>query len=261
MVGIYRSEGESAHRAERPRPYARHNAVNRRLASMLHHSMYDPDSRGRHFYKEKIAMHTLTELPFELDSLEPWISRETLDYHYGKHHRGYVNALNELVRGTQFEPLSLEETVRAAARSGAEAKPVYNNAAQAWNHAFYWRCLTPRDTTPGAATSDALNRRFGSVEGFRHQFTNAAVRTFGSGWTWLVADRNGELDILSTSNADTPLTGDRMPLLTCDVWEHAYYIDYRNARAEYLTAFWKIVDWRFVESNFNKHLGIASDAA
>jgi len=205
-------------------------------------------------------MHTLPELPYSLDALEPYISRETLDYHYGKHHRAYVNKLNELIKGTDFEHMPLEAVVRATRSAPGTSIPVYNNAAQAWNHAFYWQCLTPSQTLPEPELQSTLDSHFGSLESFRKQFTHAAVSTFGSGWVWLVAGNNGGLEIVSTGNADTPLTQGRMPLLTCDVWEHAYYIDYRNARAEYLAAFWKIVNWDFVAANL-RHSHSTSHAA
>jgi Fe-Mn family superoxide dismutase len=194
-------------------------------------------------------MHTLPELPYPMDALEPYISRETLDYHYGRHHRAYVNKLNELIKDTDFEHMSLEAVVRASRAAHGQPDPVYNNAAQAWNHAFYWQCLTPQETTPVPHLRTVLDSHFGSLENFHLQFTHTAVSTFGSGWAWLVAGYNGELEIISTPNADTPLAEGRVPLLTCDVWEHAYYIDYRNARADYLAAFWKIVNWDFVVAN------------
>jgi len=197
-------------------------------------------------------MHKLPELPYGLDALEPHISRETMDYHYGKHHRAYVNKLNELIQGTDLEHLSLEAIIRVTGSSSGQPGPVFNNAAQAWNHAFYWQCLTPRACTPGVAAAEAINAQFGSVEEFRHRFTEVALHTFGSGWAWLVGDNDGNLEIVSTSNAETPLTGDRIPLLTCDLWEHAYYIDYRNARAEYVTAFWKVLNWDFLETGIRQ---------
>jgi Fe-Mn family superoxide dismutase len=197
-------------------------------------------------------MHTLPGLPYGLDALEPYISRETMDYHYGKHHRGYVNKLNELIRDTDLEQLSLEAIIRAPGTLIRQPGPIFNNAAQAWNHAFYWRCLTPHTCTPGAATVEAINAQFGSLEEFQRRFARMALNTFGSGWAWLVGDNAGGLEIVSTSNAETPLTGDRIPLLTCDLWEHAYYIDYRNARAEYVTAFWNVFNWDFLEANIRQ---------
>ena len=197
-------------------------------------------------------MHELPKLPYTLDALEPHISRETLDYHYGKHHRAYVNKLNELIRNTDLEHLPLEAIIRATAPLTGRPSPIFNNAAQAWNHAFYWQCLTPRACTPGVAAAQAINAQFGSVEEFRQQFTQVALNTFGSGWAWLIGNNDGKLEIVSTSNAETPLTRDRVPLLTCDLWEHAYYIDYRNARAEYVTAFWKVLNWDFLESSIRE---------
>ncbi|MCG6864751.1 MAG: superoxide dismutase [Thiogranum sp.] len=197
-------------------------------------------------------MHELPKLPYSLDALEPHISRETLDYHYGKHHRAYVNKLNELIRNTDLEHLPLEAIIRATAPLTGRPSPIFNNAAQAWNHAFYWQCLTPLACTPGVAAAQAINAQFGSVEEFRQQFTQLALNTFGSGWAWLIGNNDGKLEIVSTSNAETPLTRDRVPLLTCDLWEHAYYIDYRNARAEYVTAFWKVLNWDFLESSIRE---------
>jgi Fe-Mn family superoxide dismutase len=197
-------------------------------------------------------MHTLPELPYRMDALEPYISRETLDYHYGKHHRAYVNKLNELVTNTNYENLSLEAIIRATRPVQGRTSPVYNNAAQAWNHAFYWQCLSPQVTSPDSRLQDVLGTAFGSLEDFQQQFSRIAIGTFGSGWVWLVAGNDGSLEIISTGNADNPLTDGRLPLLTCDVWEHAYYIDYRNARAEYLEAFWKIVNWDFVAAGYGK---------
>jgi Fe-Mn family superoxide dismutase len=210
--------------------------------------------RNAFMHRRDQIMHTLPELPYSLDALEPHISRETLDYHYGKHHRAYVDKLNGLIQGTELEQHSLETIVRASVPQAGTSSSLFSNAAQAWNHAFYWQCLTPRPTAPGSKVSNELNRRFGSVDAFRRQFTQVAASVFGSGWAWLVSNEDGTLDIVYTGNADTPLTGRQVPLLTCDVWEHAYYIDYRNARAEYLAAFWDIVNWEFVESNYRKRV-------
>jgi Fe-Mn family superoxide dismutase len=190
--------------------------------------------------------HELPPLPYAMSALEPHISQETLEYHYGKHHQTYVTNLNNLIKGTEFETLSLEDTVKRA--SGG----MFNNAAQVWNHSFYWNCLSPDGGgEPNGALADAINAKFGSFEAFKEAFTKTAVTTFGSGWAWLVKNADGSLDLVSTSNAATPLTGDQKPLLTCDVWEHAYYIDYRNARPAYLEAFWKLVNWDFVAENFS----------
>lgn len=187
--------------------------------------------------------HALPLLPYALNALEPYISRETLQFHHGKHHATYVEKLNTLIKGTEFEQLPLEETVKRS--SGA----IFNNAAQAWNHDFFWKCLTPQAAPgPRGELSGAIDRTFGSFDQFKEQFTKAAVDTFGSGWAWLVQD-GGALSIVSTGNADTPIAKGRTPLLTCDVWEHAYYIDYRNQRPEFLKAFWHVVNWHFVENN------------
>ena len=180
----------------------------------------------------------LPELPYAMDSLAPYISQETLEYHYGKHHRAYVTQLNKLVTGTVFADMTLEEIIKES--SGA----VFNNAGQIWNHTFYWSCLSPQGGgEPHAKLHDSLVHTFGSVVNFKDKFTQAAIGTFGSGWAWLVQDQLGELSIISTSNAGTPLTQGLTALLTCDVWEHAYYIDYRNVRADYLNAFWSLVNW------------------
>ncbi|MFY7697769.1 MAG: superoxide dismutase [Legionella sp.] len=187
---------------------------------------------------------TLPALPYEKDALEPHISKETLDYHYGKHHQTYVTNLNKLVSNTPFETMSLEEIIMKS--SGA----IFNNAAQVWNHTFYWHCLTPKSSIePTGAIAGLINRCFGSFAQFKDEFTQIALTTFGSGWAWLVQDDSGQLTIESTSNAATPMITELNPLLTCDVWEHAYYIDYRNARPEYLSAFWKLVNWDFVNQN------------
>jgi Fe-Mn family superoxide dismutase len=185
--------------------------------------------------------HTLPPLPFPMDGLEPHISSETLEYHYGKHHRGYVDTLNKLIKGTEFENATLEDIVRKS--SG----PVFNNAAQVWNHTFYWNCMRPRGGgDPSGTLANAINAKWGSLDKFKEEFSKACVSNFGSGWTWLVAKKDGSLDIVNTSKADNPLTGDDKPLLTCDVWEHAYYIDYRNARPKYVENFWNVVNWEAV---------------
>lgn len=189
--------------------------------------------------------HELPPLPYAMDALEPHISKETLEFHYGKHHQTYVTNLNNLVPGTEFENSSLEEIVKRS--SGG----IFNNAAQVWNHSFYWNCLSPNGGgEPSGALAEAINAKFGSFDAFKEAFTNTAVTTFGSGWGWLVKNGDGSLELVSTSNAATPLTGDQKPLMTCDVWEHAYYIDYRNARPAYLGAFWSLVNWDFVAENF-----------
>ena len=188
--------------------------------------------------------HQLPPLPYAKDALAPHISAETLDYHYGKHHAAYVANLNKLIPGTEFENLSLEDIVKKA--SGG----IFNNAAQIWNHTFYWNCLAPGGSEPTGALADAVNKAFGSFAQFQEKFTATAVTTFGSGWAWLVINADSSLAIESTSNAATPLKDGKIALLTCDVWEHAYYIDYRNARAKYVESFWKIVNWKFAAENF-----------
>lgn len=187
----------------------------------------------------------LPALPYAKNRLVPHISEETLEYHYGKHHQTYVTNLNNLVPGTEFEGMSLEEIIMKS--SGG----IFNNAAQVWNHTFYWNCLAPNaGGQPSGALADAINATFGSFEKFKEDFTKCAVTTFGSGWAWLVQNADGSLALVSTSNAGCPLTAGQKPLLTCDVWEHAYYIDFRNARPAYLEAFWALVNWEFAESNF-----------
>lgn len=190
--------------------------------------------------------HVLPELPYAMDALQPHISQETLEYHYGKHHKTYVDKLNGLLDGTPDAEKSLEDVIKSS--SGG----VFNNAAQIWNHTFYWNCLSPNGG--GAATgavADAINAAFGSFDKFKEEFTNSAVNNFGSGWTWLVKKADGSVAIVNTSNAETPLTDSSVtPLLTCDVWEHAYYIDYRNARPKYMEAFWALVNWDFANQNF-----------
>jgi len=187
----------------------------------------------------------LPPLPYPKTALAPYISEETLEYHHGKHHQTYVDNLNKLLPGSGLEGLSLEEIIKKS--QGGH----FNNAAQVWNHTFYWHCLSPEtNQSPQGALSAAIDKKFGSFAEFQQQFTQTALTTFGSGWAWLIKKADGEVDLLSTSNAQCPLTQNLRPLLTCDVWEHAYYVDYRNARAKYLEAFWKITNWRFVESQF-----------
>lgn len=188
---------------------------------------------------------TLPPLPYERDALAPHLSKETLDYHYGKHHAAYVTNLNKLILDTDFETKSLEEIIKQA--SG----PVFNNAAQVWNHTFYWNCLSPNGGGEAhGQLATAIHQTFGSFAAFQEQFTQAAATTFGSGWAWLVQDPEGHLAIKTTGNAATPMTEGLTALLTCDVWEHAYYIDYRNARPDYIAHFWKLVNWDFAESQF-----------
>ena len=187
----------------------------------------------------------LPSLPYAQDALEPHISKETLEFHYGKHHNTYVVKLNGLIDGTADADKSLEDIIKSS--SGG----VFNNAAQIWNHTFYWNSLSPNGGgEPSGAVADAINSAFGSFEEFKAKFTDSAVNNFGSGWTWLVKNADGSLAIVNTSNAATPLTDEGVtPLLTVDVWEHAYYIDYRNVRPTYMEAFWKLVNWEFVAAN------------
>lgn len=190
--------------------------------------------------------HTLPSLDYEMNALEPHISKETLEFHYGKHHQTYVTNLNNLIPGTEFADMSLEDIIKNS--SGG----IFNNAAQVWNHSFYWNCLSPNGGgEPTGALADAINSTFGSFEKFKEEFSKTAITTFGSGWGWLVKNADGSIALASTSNAATPMTSGQTALLTCDVWEHAYYIDYRNARPKYLEAFWSLVNWDFVAKNFS----------
>lgn len=189
--------------------------------------------------------HTLPPLPYAKNALEPVISAETIDFHYGKHHQTYVTNLNNLIKGTEFENSSLEEIILKS--SGG----IFNNAAQVWNHTFYWNGFKPNGGgAPSGELAAAIDKAFGSFEEFKKQFTQKAMTTFGSGWAWLVKNKDGSVSLESTSNAATPMTNGQTALLTIDVWEHAYYIDYRNARAKYVDEFWNIVNWDFVAANF-----------
>ena len=184
----------------------------------------------------------LPELPYAMDALQPHISKETLEYHYGKHHLTYVNNLNNLLIDHPMAKQSLEHIIMNSEGG------LFNNAAQVWNHTFYWYCLSPQGGgEPTGRLADAIIKSFGSFQAFKEQFSKTALTTFGSGWAWLVMDNHGQLAITSTSNADTPMRHHQKALLTCDVWEHAYYIDYRNARANYIDHFWNLVNWTFVE--------------
>jgi Fe-Mn family superoxide dismutase len=190
--------------------------------------------------------HTLPALPYATDALQPHISKETLEFHYGKHHQTYVTNLNNLIKGTEFENASLEDIVKKS--SGG----VFNNAAQIWNHTFYWNSLSPKGGgKPAGALAAAIDAKWGSFDAFKEAFTKSAVGNFGSSWTWLVKKADGSLDIVNTSNAATPVTTADKPLMTCDLWEHAYYIDYRNRRPDYLGAFWSLVNWDFAAKNFS----------
>ena len=188
--------------------------------------------------------HQLPQLPYPIDGLEPHISKETLEYHYGKHHAAYVAKLNNLILGTVFAGAALEDIVRKS--SGG----IFNNAAQAWNHTFYWNSLSRTGGgRPTGALAAGIAKKWGTFERFQEMFEAAAVGNFGSGWSWLVRKPDGSLGVVNTSNAATALTGPDKPLLTCDVWEHAYYIDHRNRRGDYIDAFWKVVNWQFAASN------------
>ncbi len=188
-------------------------------------------------------MITLPNLPFGPNDLQPHISAETLEFHYGKHHNAYVVNLNNLIKDTDFAEASLEDIIRKS------DGPVFNNAAQVWNHSFYWNCLSPKGGgKPKGRIGMAIDKRFGSFEAFKEQFSSAAQTVFGSGWAFLVVNSQGDLEITKESNAGCPLTKNQTALLTCDVWEHAYYVDYRNARPKYIEAFWNLVNWDFVES-------------
>jgi superoxide dismutase, Fe-Mn family len=188
----------------------------------------------------------LPPLPYALDALTPHISKETLEYHYGKHHQTYVDNLNKLVPGTEYEGLSLEEIIEKAPAGG-----VFNNAAQIWNHTFYFESLAPvAHHVPSKELYDAIDAKWWDLDVFMAEFTKSALANFGSGWTWLVKKSDGTIDIINTSGAATLITTDATPLLTCDIWEHAYYIDYRNARAKYVENFWKVVDWNKVSERY-----------
>lgn len=189
----------------------------------------------------------LPTLPYAQDALQPHMSKETLEYHYGKHHKTYVDNLNKLVPGTEFEGKDLESIILKS--SGG----IFNNAAQIWNHTFFWNCLSPKGGgEPTGKLADAIKAEFGSFQSFKEKFSDASIKQFGSGWGWLVKNKARKLEILSTSNAGTPMTEGHTALLTCDVWEHAYYIDYRNKRPDFLAAFWNLVNWDFVDRNFSK---------
>jgi len=187
--------------------------------------------------------HVLMELPYEQSSLAPYISAETISYHYGKHHAGYVNKLNVLIEGTEYADKPLEHIIKYSHNS------IFNNAAQVYNHNFYWYGLSSTDSRPSVELAELIERDFGSMKAFEEAFLAAAAAFFGSGWIWLIITGEGKLQIKMTSNADTPLRHGHVPLLTCDVWEHAYYIDYRNGRGDYLANWWKLINWNFVSDN------------
>jgi superoxide dismutase, Fe-Mn family len=198
-----------------------------------------------HQIKIKTMSFELPVLPYAPEALEPVISRRTIEFHYGKHHQAYVTNLNKLVTGTEFENASLEDIIKKA--SGG----IFNNAAQIWNHTFYWNCLSPKGGGDAAGKlAGAINEKFGSFDAFREKFTAAGVTLFGSGWAWLVKTADGKLDIIQESNAGNPMRSGLIPLLTVDVWEHAYYIDYQNRRPDYMADIWKLIDWNAVAGRF-----------
>lgn len=196
---------------------------------------------------DQITYYSLPELPFSKNSLEPTMSAKTLDAHYGKHHKGYVDKLNKLIRGTEFESRPIDDVIKSA------TGPLYNNAAQAWNHTFFWNCLTPQSTEPtDGKVVKSITECFGSIAEFKTKFSKVGEELFGSGYVWLVINTKGALEIKPGSNAYNPMVDGLIPILTVDVWEHAYYLDHLNARNEYLSNIWKIVNWDFVAANFLK---------
>jgi Fe-Mn family superoxide dismutase len=238
-------------------PPAKPQKVMKQAFKDLQHGLVDTDMHGERGVEEVVkhivtqpskgfAMeHSLPALPYEFDSLAPHISKETLEFHYGKHHKSYVTNLNALIKGTEFESMTLEDIIKKS--SGG----VFNNAAQVWNHTFYWNSLKPNSGgVPIGNLNEAIIEKWDSFDKFKEEFTKSCIANFGSGWTWLVKTDDGTLDILNTPNAATLLTGSAIPLLTCDVWEHAYYIDYRNLRPKYVEAFWSLANWDFAEENF-----------
>jgi len=192
-------------------------------------------------------IHELPKLPYSDDALEPFISKKTIEFHYGKHHQAYVNNLNNLIKGTPFENASLEEIIKKA------EGPIFNNGAQVWNHTFYFFQFSKNgNKTPSGELANKINDQFGTFENFKNEFSKSAVNLFGSGWAWLSIDANGKLIISQESNAGNPLRSGLKPLLTCDVWEHAYYIDYQNRRADYVEAFWNLIDWNIISERLIK---------
>lgn len=187
---------------------------------------------------------TLPELPYSKSALAPHMSQETLEYHHGKHHNAYVNNLNNLIKGTKYENMTLEEIILSS------EGPIFNNSAQIWNHTFFWNSLSPNGGGEAKGLAlEAITKEWGSFEKFKEEFTKSAVANFGAGWTWLVKNKDGKLAIVNTSNAQTPITTGATPLLTVDVWEHAYYIDYRNERPKFINGFWALANWDFVNAN------------
>lgn len=194
--------------------------------------------------KELYMNFTLPELPYAKNALSPHMSEETLNYHYGKHHNAYVTNLNNLIKDTKFEKMLLEEIILSSEGG------IFNNAAQIWNHTFFWHSLSPNGGgAPTGKIQELINKEWGSFDAFKEAFTKSAITNFGAGWTWLAQDKNGKLQIVNTSNAQTPITNGLNPLLTVDIWEHAYYIDYRNERPKFINAFWSLVNWDFANKN------------
>ena len=195
--------------------------------------------------------HKLPKLPYPKGALEPWVSRETVEYHYGKHHAGYFKKLNKALQSSSRN--CADQTLEQLVRNTDSSEPdILNNAAQAWNHCFYWNSMSPgAQTKPNGALLRAIKHKFGTFSELKSEFTNAAKAQFGSGWAWLVLDADGGVSVVSTSNEGNPMRDDAVPLLVCDVWEHAYYIDYRNKRGEYLDAFWRIANWKFAQQQFD----------
>jgi len=192
----------------------------------------------------------LPKLPYSMSDLKPHVSSETLEFHYGRHHKAYVDKTNAMIEGTKFANATLEQIVQESEGG------LFNNAAQAWNHTFYWNCMTPANQTtpPKGGLLESIKRDFGSLEDFKKSFTQTAMNTFGSGWAWLVKEKSSQLlTLVSTSNAENPMRQGLVPLLVCDVWEHAYYVDYRNERAKYLEGFWNLINWNFVEKCYQKN--------
>lgn len=193
----------------------------------------------------------LAELPYDMKALDPILSEETFNYHYGKHHVAYVKNLKNLVKGTSFEDCSVETIIRTTNENNNF--PLFNNAAQHWSHSFFWYCMSPNGgKSPSGKIAELINRDFGTVDAFKNQFSNVAAKLFGAGWTWLAQNEFGKLEIIPMKNAHTPLTENKTPLLTLDVWEHAYYIDYRNARPKFIEGFWDVVNWDFANDNIIK---------
>lgn len=195
----------------------------------------------------------LPPLPYAKNALEPHISAETLEYHYGKHHQTYVNNLNNMIEGTEHAEKTMASSWSLEGIIMNSSGALFNNAAQVWNHTFYWNCLSPNGGgEPSGALGEAITAKWGSFDAFKEAFSKSAVGNFGSGWTWLVKNSDGSLDIVNTDDAGTPMTNEQQALLTCDVWEHAYYIDYRNARPKYVEAFWNLVNWDFANEQFSR---------